>query len=165
MSAAAAFIALAPSAASASEIGTALMLDRDKRDIGTVEFRQTPNGVLISVDLRGLPPGQVAFHIHETGACEGDFSSAGGHFDPDDRDHGYHAESGPHAGDLPNLHVPENGEVRVEFFNAMVTLEEGQDNSLRGGDGTAMVIHADPDDYESQPAGDAGERIVCGVIQ
>jgi superoxide dismutase, Cu-Zn family len=149
--AASAALAVAAVPADATETARANMQDQDGQDLGAVELRQTPSGVVITADLRGLPPG--------------DFTSAGGHFNPEGRDHGFEVEGGPHAGDLPNLHVPETGEVRVELINAMVTLEEGQRNSLLGGDGTAFVIHAEADDYESQPAGDAGARIVCGVIE
>ena len=88
-----------------------------------------------------------------------------GHFNPGGRKHGLMAADGHHAGDLPNLHVPAGGELIVEVLNPAVTLEKGKANSLFGGQGTALVIHAGKDDYKTDPTGDAGGRIACGVVE
>jgi superoxide dismutase, Cu-Zn family len=157
--------ALFAGAAAAQQNATASLKDQQGQDVGTVELRQTPTGVHIIANLTNLPAGEHGFHIHETGTCEGDFTSAGGHYNPGGAEHGYHSEGGPHAGDLPNIHVPESGELTVEYVNDRVSLEEGAEGTLFDDDGSAIVIHANPDDYQSQPAGDAGPRIACGVIE
>ena len=157
--------ALLAGPAQAQETATASLQDQQGQDVGTVELRQTPTGVHIVANLTGLPAGEHGFHIHETGTCEGDFTSAGGHFNPGGAEHGFHSEGGPHAGDFPNIHVPEGGALTVEYVNDRVSLEEGAEGTLRDNDGSAIVFHANPDDYQSQPAGDAGPRIACGVIE
>ncbi len=144
---------------------TASLKGPDGADHGTVTFTQTPAGVLIAAELTGLPPGVHGFHLHETGACEPDFGAAGGHYNPTDAEHGFMAAGGPHAGDMPNIHVPDSGDLTIEVLNAHVTLEEGAVGTLFDEDGTAVVVHAGADDYESQPAGDAGDRIACGVVE
>src|SRR5699024_2249947 len=102
---------------------------------------------------------------HEKGSCEAPtFESAGGHFNPDDKKHGFDHPDGPHAGDIEKLEVMEDGTVDATFLNDRVTLEKDQANSLFYEEATALVIHAEPDDYYSQPAGDSGNRIACGVI-
>lgn len=128
---------------------------------GTVTVQPTASGVsVVTLELENLPQGVVAVHLHETGACEGpDFKSAGGHLAMDGENHGVMAEGGPHVGDLPNLHVAEGGTAMVEHFVADLTPEVLDDE-----DGTGFIIHAKADDYESQPAGDAGDRIACGVL-
>ena len=131
---------------------------------GSAELTGTPGGVLIALDVEGLPAGQwVAFHVHETGSCdhETDHESAGGHFNPGDVEHGYLTETGPHAGDMPNQHVDESGRLQAEVFNTLVTLDEGEAGIV----GRALMIHADGDDYMSQPSGDAGDRLACAVIE
>jgi len=155
----------APSATPTAAGGAmAKMADAKGGEVGSVVLKQTPRGVLLSLDLANLPPGTHAFHIHTTGKCEPpEFKSAGGHFNPTDVHHGFESEKGEHAGDLPNLHVPESGTLRVEYATEAVTLGEGK-NSLFDADGSALVIHAGADDYKSDPAGDAGGRIACGVI-
>lgn len=165
LSASFAAAALLATSAAAQETATANLQNQQGEDVGTVELHQTPTGVHIIARLTNMPPGEHGFHIHETGVCEGDFTSAGGHYNPDGSEHGFLVEGGPHAGDLPNIHVPETGELTVEYFNDRVSLEEGAEGALLGEDGTAIVIHANPDDYQSQPAGDAGPRIACGVIE
>ncbi|WAP68107.1 superoxide dismutase family protein [Jiella pelagia] len=130
--------------------------------MGTASFVPTPNGVLIEADLQNLPDGTHGFHIHETGTCEGDFTSAGGHYNPGDREHGYMSENGPHAGDMPNI-VAANGSAKVSVFNSKVTMTGGE-APLDDEDGSALMIHSGADDYASQPSGDAGSRIACGVI-
>ncbi|WP_265499922.1 superoxide dismutase family protein [Paracoccus beibuensis] len=140
---------------------TAQVTAADGTDHGTVTVQPTASGYsTVTLDLQGLPPGQVAVHLHETGACEGPtFESAGGHLALEGQEHGVMVESGPHVGDLPNLHVPESGEAMVEHFAPELTAEVMNDD-----DGTAFVIHGGTDDYESQPSGDAGDRIACGVL-
>jgi Cu-Zn family superoxide dismutase len=158
-------LAMMTASAAAQDAVTVEMAGLDGEAVGTLELTQTPNGVLVRGQLAGLPPGMRAFHFHETGACEPPFESAGDHFDPDGAEHGYHAGGGPHAGDMPNIHVGDDGSVTIEIFNPRVTLAAGQPHSLVDGDGTALVIHDGADDYESQPAGDAGDRIACGAIR
>jgi Cu-Zn family superoxide dismutase len=131
--------------------------------VGSATLEQAPHGVLITVDLEGLPPGPHAFHIHEVGKCEPPFKSAGGHFNPAHKQHGLKNLEGMHAGDLPNLDVPESGKLKVDVFATGVTLGKGA-NSLFDADGSSLVIHAGPDDYKTDPAGDAGARIACGVV-
>lgn len=134
-------------------------------NVGTAVLEETGEGVNIQYDITHLPEGEHGFHIHETGSCEEpDFESAGDHFNPNDHDHGFDTEDGPHAGDLANIEVDKDGEAKGEIVADMVTLETGEDNSLLEEDGTSLVIHADPDDNKSQPSGDAGDRIACGVI-
>ena len=119
-----------------------------------------PSGVLIDANLSAVPPGYHGFHIHEVGKCEPpDFKSAGGHFNPEEDRHGLMTDAGPHAGDLPNIHVPENGKLRIEMLHQLVSLQ-----GLLDDDGSAIVIHEGPDDYVTDPTGNAGARIACGVI-
>ena len=153
-------------ASSASaQTAKAAIKDASGKDVGSVELTQTPAGVLLRLALKGLPPGERAFHIHAVGRCEPPFATAGGHFNPGGKKHGLLVGEGHHAGDMPNLHVPAGGELVVEILNAAVTLEKGRPNSVFQPNGTAVVIHAGKDDYRSDPAGNAGDRIACGVIQ
>jgi Cu-Zn family superoxide dismutase len=137
---------------------------QDGTPIGQVTFRQHPNGVLVTAELSGAPPGVRAFHIHEQGRCEGDFESAGAHLNPAGGRHGLGSPGGMHAGDLPNLHIPASGALEAELFAPQLTLGEGK-GSLLDADGSTVVLHAAPDDYRSDPAGAAGARIACGVIR
>lgn len=137
----------------------------DGKKVGTAKLKQTEEGVAINVEASELPPGEHGFHIHETGKCDApDFKSAGGHFNPTNASHGMNHEDGPHAGDLASLNVEADGTVKAEMIAEQVTLESGKDNSLLDEDGSALVIHEKADDGKSQPAGDAGARIACGVI-
>lgn len=121
-----------------------------------------PSGVLIRLRLHGLTPGPHAVHIHETGRCEGpDFTSAGGHMSPDERRHGLLSESGPHAGDLPNLFLDGDGPWRAELLATRVTLGDGPASLAEG---ASLVIHEGADDHRSDPAGAAGARVACAVI-
>lgn len=137
----------------------------DGQSVGTAVLSQTPAGVLVQLSLKGLPPGERAFHIHGVGKCEPPFTSAGGHFNPTAKKHGMLAADGHHAGDMPNLHIPASGSLTVDVLNAAVTLEKGRPNSLFGPQGTAFIIHAGKDDYRSDPTGEAGGRIACGIIE
>ena len=147
--------------ASAADEAAAVLKDPDGKEVGKVTVLAVPSGVLLAVDLTALPPGDHAFHIHAVGKCEApDFKSAGGHFNPEEDEHGLMNEAGPHAGDMPNIHVSETGKLKIEVLNQMVSL-----GGLLDDDGSAIVIHEGPDDYETDPAGDAGPRIACGVIE
>jgi superoxide dismutase, Cu-Zn family len=152
-------------ASAAAQSAKATLKSADGKEVGTAALTETPAGVLIRVTVNGLPPGERAFHIHGVGKCEPPFTSAGPHFNPGGKKHGLMASEGHHAGDMPNLHVPANGELVVEVLNPDVTLEKGKPGSLLGGQGTALVVHAGKDDYKSDPAGDAGGRIACGLIE
>ena len=147
------------------EIATAQLKTRDGKAAGEVTLHQTPNGVLIRASFDGLPAGEHAIHLHEKGSCQPpDFESAGGHFAPDGRRHGFKDQKGAHAGDLPNVDIPESGTASVEMFTSRVTLRSGK-ASLLDRDGAAVVVHARPDDYTTDPAGNAGDRIACGEIK
>lgn len=142
----------------------ATLADAQGRNVGTAQLRQTPHGVLLKLDLKNATPGVHGLHIHEAGQCEGpDFKSAGGHFNPAGRQHGFLNPNGPHAGDLPNIEVPSTTAHSVEYLIPGVTLDPGP-QSLLGKNGSAIVIHAKPDDYMTDPAGEAGDRLVCGAI-
>ena len=136
------------------------------QEIGRATLTQTASGVLIDIDVSNISEGEHGFHIHETGACDAAnaFKSAGGHFEPAQHQHGYMAEHGPHAGDMPNQFVGTDGKLRAHVVNPNITLADGA-ASLFDADGSAIVIHADPDDYASQPTGNAGDRIACAVIE
>lgn len=159
--------AMLTSAPSAQETQTARadFINADGKSIGVAELSAAvAGGVLIKLDLTNLPESSwVAFHVHETGECdhENDHESAGGHFNPGSTDHGYMAENGPHAGDMPNQYVSSDGTLRAEVLNHAVTLAEGEANIK----GRALMIHAKPDDYRSQPSGEAGNRLACAIIE
>lgn len=143
---------------------SATFVDPSGKEMGMATLQATKNGVLVDAEVKGLPPSTwVAFHVHEMGDCAPmtKLDSAGGHFNPDGHDHGYLSENGPHAGDMPNIWVDANGEARAQVFNPMVTLDKGE----RGIEARALMIHAKPDDYKSQPAGAAGDRLACAVIK
>ncbi len=133
--------------------------------IGTAVITQTANGVKIDANIAQLPPVTHAFHIHAVGKCEvPDFKSAGGHFNPAGKQHGKDNPNGPHAGDMLNFEVGADGTAKFSIVNTTVSLDEGA-NSLFHEGGTALVIHEKADDYKTDPAGNAGNRIACGVVQ
>src|SRR5215472_12329265 len=132
--------------------------------IGTVVLTQAGAGVKIDANLTQLPSGTHAFHIHAVGKCEvPDFKSAGGHFNPAGKQHGKDNPNGPHAGDMMNFEVGSDGTAKFSTVNTSVTFAEGA-NSLFHEGGTAVVIHEKADDYKTDPAGNAGNRIACGLI-
>src|SRR5205814_9392657 len=129
------------------------------------ELAQTASGVLLQLSLKNFPAGEHAMHIHQAGECKApSFETALGHFNPDTKHHGMMNTGGPHAGDMPDLHVPASGMLDVEVLNASITLDKGKPNSVFHPGGTSVVIHAGKDDYTSDPAGNSGDRIACGVI-
>ena len=151
------------SPAHAADKASAVLKDKDGKEVGNIELTDTPSGVLIRLTLDGVPPGDHAFHVHAIGKCEPpDFKSAGPHFNPDETKHGLMNAEGPHAGDMPNLHMPDSGKLTVEVLNEMVTLDA--EPALLDDDGSAIVVHAAADDYQTDPAGNAGDRIACGVV-
>jgi superoxide dismutase, Cu-Zn family len=134
-------------------------------EVGTVMFTESDSGVRIEIDITRLAPGTHAFHLHEKGACDApDFKSAGGHYNPTGKKHGFLHPEGPHAGDLPNITVGADSTLKMTMTTKLVTLEKGAKTSLLLEGGTAVVIHQGADDYLSQPAGAGGPRIACGVI-
>ena len=137
--------------------------DRQGHSVGTVTVTETPHGLLVRGTVAGLPSGPHAIHFHETGKCEPPFTSAGGHFNPEQKTHGVLSPGGPHAGDLPNLVVPASGKLGFEIFAPGLSLSSGS-GAVLDADGTAIVVHAKADDHMSQPAGDSGDRVACGVL-
>jgi Cu-Zn family superoxide dismutase len=121
-------------------------------------------GVFISAQLRNLPEGTHAFHIHAVGRCEPPFESAGGHYNAAQRQHGFLDPNGQHNGDLPNITVRSDGTASAEAVAWMVTLRGGDAPRLDG-DGSALVVHSGVDDYRTDPTGNAGPRLACGVVQ
>lgn len=149
----------------AAEAATAQLKSPEGADMGTLSLVQTADGVKIEGTVKGLEPGEHAFHIHETGKCDApDFKSAGGHYNPGNQPHGKHG-GGPHAGDMDNATAGDDGTAKISVVNSLVTLNAPANGTLFDADGSAIVFHAGPDDYSSQPAGDAGPRVACGVIQ
>src|SRR3954470_3883194 len=152
----------APAAAAPGEKAT--LKDAQGKTLGEETLRDSPAGVLVKLDLQGVPPGTHAFHIHTVGKCDApDFMSAGGHFNPTTMKHGLMATGGPHAGDMPNVFVPADGRLSVEVLDPNVSLAAGA-KSVFDADGSALMLHATADDYASDPAGNAGARIACGVV-
>jgi Cu-Zn family superoxide dismutase len=156
--------ALAPAIGAEQSLTAHAQIKNQKGDfVGTADLMQTRGGLLIKLALQDMKAGQHAVHLHEVGRCDQTFTTAGAHFNPDHQKHGMLVGEG-HAGDLPNLHIPDSGKLEVEFLTNKVTLEQGKPNSLLDQDGASLVIHATSDDYQSDPAGNSGDRIACGVI-
>jgi superoxide dismutase, Cu-Zn family len=140
------------------------MRTREGRDLGRIKLIETMAGVLFKLKLKGLNAGGYGFHIHEFGKCDGDFESAGNIFNPLGAKHGYLNNEGPMVGDLPNLFFPSSGELEVELLNPFVTLSRDAEDTLVDLDGASLVIFERLDDYKTDPIGNAGSRLACGVI-
>jgi Cu-Zn family superoxide dismutase len=150
-----------PGHAEQPAVGIAVMQTADGKDAGSATLTAGPNGLLVSGDFTNLPPGELAFHIHETGQCTPDFGAAGEHLNPDGREHGFHNPEGYHAGDMPNIAVADDGTAAVETFNTQIDGDAAPE--LFDDDGAALIVHAATDTYEGDA--DAGDRIACGVIE
>ena len=145
---------------------TVELKNSDDEKAGSAVLEQEENGVKVSLKVEGMEPGKHGVHFHETAKCEGpDFESAGAHFNPDDTKHGVENDNGPHAGDLPNIEVTEDGTGEYEFTTEYVSLLADKENSLLDEDGSALVVHDKEDDGKTDPLGDSGDRIACGVLE
>jgi Cu-Zn family superoxide dismutase len=154
-----------PLFASAAPAATATLRDAQGKTVATATLTPADGGVKIAVSVSGVTPGLHGFHVHAAGKCEGpDFKSAGGHFNPGSKEHGLENPKGSHAGDMPNLSVSADGSGKGEFLARGASLDTGPGSLFPDG-GTAVVLHAAPDDMKSDPAGNAGARIACGVVE
>ncbi len=142
--------------------------DSSGNAVGQVVLEQQDNGVQVTLNVEGLAPGEHGVHFHSVGQCdaagESPFESADGHFNPDSTQHGLENPQGPHAGDLPNMEVGDDGTGTLSETTDRLTLTEGP-NALLDGDGAAFIVHAGPDDMVSDPSGNSGDRVACGVIE
>ena len=154
-----------PGVTAGPPVAGATVRDSSGRVVGSAVFLQEDDGVRILLDLKDVTPGIRGVHIHDVGRCDAPtFDSAGAHFNPKNVEHGTENPRGPHAGDLPNITVEDTGRGHLEVTNPRVTLKPGVASLLDGG-GTTLVVHEGPDDMRTDPAGNSGRRIACGVIE
>lgn len=147
-----------------TDIAQAVLRDASGNEVGDALLTQLDQGIRVVIRVAGLSPGVKAAHLHMIGQCDApDFTSAGGHWNPEGREHGRDNPSGQHMGDMPNLIVGQGGRGLLEVTITGGSID-GSDRALLDADGAAVMIHAGPDDYRSDPTGNAGGRIACGVI-
>lgn len=141
------------------------LINTEGKEVGQATLTENPKGVHILLKAEGLTPGVKGIHFHETAKCEPPtFETAGAHFNPQGKEHGFQNPKGYHAGDLPNIEVGEDGTVELETISPAVVLAAGKSNSLLDADGSSIIIHENADDYKTDPSGNSGKRIVCGEI-
>ena len=160
-------LSLALASSAGAQDAVAKLVGDEGQSIGQARFEQAPQGVIMLVEVAGLPPGAHGIHLHGTGSCEPDFKAAKGHINPQAVEHGLRNPNGPDPGDLPNLFVAADGTATAEFYTTRVRVAaaDGDDKpALLDADGSAVIIHANPDDHLTQPIGGAGGRIGCGTI-
>lgn len=146
-----------------AELGNAVLSNKEGDEVGRLRIYQDGAATMLKIEVSSLAPGEKAAHLHMAGKCDApDFKSAGGHLNPLNATHGKHSESGPHFGDLPNLTISESGTANASV--ELVGDTAGVAGHIFDEDGTALIIHEGPDDYRSDPSGNAGSRIACGVI-
>jgi superoxide dismutase, Cu-Zn family len=149
---------------SVDNVARAELRNAGGQTVGTATFTQVGNGVRIVLEMQGMPAGPKGVHVHAVGKCDPpDFTTAGSHFNPQGRQHGSLNPQGRHAGDLPNITIGADGKGRLESTADLLTLVGGP-NSVFDADGSALVVHAAPDDFRTDPTGNSGARIACGVI-
>ena len=149
------------SQAAASQ-ATADLMTADGTPVGTVTVTgDEASGLTVMIEAMDMPPGMHGVHIHTTGACAPDFTAAGGHWNPEDSMHGLEGDPGQHAGDMPNLEIGEDGAGTLTYTLAGGATMDG----LLDADGSAFVVHAGEDDQTTDPSGDSGDRIACGVFE
>jgi Cu-Zn family superoxide dismutase len=136
--------------------------DAAGRDLGTLTLSDTPQGIMVMGQLTGLVPGEHGVHIHMTGQCQAPFTTAGGHWNPTNKQHGSQNPQGPHLGDMANITVGADSSVSVHLTSAGGTLRG--DNALLDTDGASIVVHAKADDLKTDPSGNSGDRVACGVV-
>ncbi|MGE0716956.1 MAG: superoxide dismutase family protein [Alphaproteobacteria bacterium] len=167
---------IAGAAAAAAMLGTAHaasatadIVGAGGKSLGKATFTDAPTGVLIRLELQGLPAGYKGVHLHAVGTCEDHdhgFVASKAHINPDNRKHGLLNPEGPDSGDLPNVYVHSDGKAMAELFTTAVSISQrGGKATLLDADGAAILVHANPDDHTTQPIGGAGARVGCGVIK
>ena len=144
----------------------AALIDAKGGPIGLVTLTEVRQGVRVELRMSGLAPGKHGVHFHAVGKCDPpDFASAGAHFNPDAHQHGALNPNGPHAGDLPNIDVGSDGHGTLVAITPLVNLEPGSASSLMAGGGLSIVVHQDADDEKTDPSGNSGARVACGIIK
>ena len=158
-----ALVAVAAGATSPAPLAQAVLVRPDGSTAGTVRIREHSDGTIVELKVTGVAPGEHGLHLHTTGTCSGpDFASAGGHLDPAGHKHGARNAAGPHLGDLPNVTADASGGIRTEL--RVPTAASDLAANLFDADGSAIVLHAAADDYLTDPTGNSGARIACGVL-